>query len=258
MDQLRVAPERLGTGFGASEEGSLPVGRNGETRVEGTPARKRSVIGIAARIVRNAAIAVAFMTLVPVAIVGLNGKKVWSRISYSANIPVRSAFNEAMRPLTVPKDPSITPMQAGRAFNALHPPADRPSPFVAIEPARRPARPWTAMEISPEMFTGARSNIYKGPPNERILEIAPKGLTPREVEYLRAIGTAEVWHEFDLIGRANAVDMVGGRFQVPFGADATWPEMPIAKMSATKELAYASMSRAAWHMSLGKKDSAEC
>jgi hypothetical protein len=255
--QLRGAPQGAANTFGTEFEGALPVSRDAGAAVGTVPRKKRSPLAIAARILRNAAIAVALMTAVPIAIVGLNGHKVWGRIVSGGNTHVKTVIAERVRQYALPKDPSITPMQAGLAYNALQAPRDKPTPFVEIKPAYRPERTWEKRAIASGTFLTARSNLYKGIANEKILEAVSSGFSPEEKAYLRVLATAPVWREFDLIGRAQAVDIIGGRFVIPFAKEATWAEMPITKFAATKELAYASLSRAAWHMSIGQRDSAE-
>jgi hypothetical protein len=66
-----------------------------------------------------------------------------------------------------------------------------------------------------------------------------------------------VWHEFDLVARAPAVDVLGGQFRIPFGEGVTSEQRPLPKYGDARELAYAAVSRAAYHMSIGQRDSAE-
>ena len=207
------------------------------------------------RLVRNAAIAVAMMTLVPVGLVAWNGDRL-ARVIYPASIASRAAMVEPVRSLRLPADPSITPMQAGIALNILQPVSTGVRGFETISPPLRPAATWRTAVLAPDLFPTARPDLYVGP-SSRMVEASAKGFSPREMEYLRALATAPVWKEFDLVARAPAVDAIGGRFKVPFAPAARPEQRPLPSFKVSKELAYAAVSRAAYHMALGQRDSAE-
>jgi hypothetical protein len=107
------------------------------------------------------------------------------------------------------------------------------------------------------MFTTARNSSWSGPSSQSILEAAAKGFSARELAYLKTVATAPLWTQYDLIARAPAVDILGGRFVLPYPADALAFEMPIMRFAATKELAYASVSRAAYYLAVGRRAEAE-
>jgi hypothetical protein len=206
--------------------------------------------------VRNAAIAVLLMTTVPIGIVALNGPRVWAWRTWGLNTSERVARAELSRPLLLPRDPSITPMQAGLAFSALSPVKTSPEfPFLAAPIA--PDVSWRRATLTDDMFPGSRPNLFNGPSSQTILEAVAKGFTPKEMTYLRALAASPAWREFDMVARAPAVDFIGGRFKIPFAANATAERMPIPSYQATKEMAYASVSRAAYYMAIGQRDSAE-
>jgi hypothetical protein len=77
------------------------------------------------------------------------------------------------------------------------------------------------------------------------------------MEYLHALATAPVWREFDLVARAPAVDIIGGQFRTPFGADVVAEALPLPSFRDSRDLAYAAVSRATYHMAVGQRDSAE-
>ena len=102
-------------------------------------ATPRSWWRLGLRLVRNAAIAVAVMTLVPVALVIRKGDRL-ARVIYPTNIAGKVAMIEPVRPFRLPTDPSITPMQAGIALAALQPARVAVPGFETIPPAARPVR----------------------------------------------------------------------------------------------------------------------
>ena len=239
-------------------EGSLPVRVDDRNVVAPEKARaRRSWLGIGLRIVRDAAVAVAFMTLVPIAIVAFNGDNTWGRGNFGENVRTKLAFSQQYRSLALPKDPSITPTQAGQAFNALQPWPET-SAFPLLAPAARPEHSWESATLTPDMFVNSTMNLgFQGPSAYAVMEMASKnGFTAKETAYLHTLATAPVWHEFDLIARAPAVDIIGGSFKLPFPANADLNRMPTS-YKATRALAFAAVSRAAYHMSIGQRDSAE-
>lgn len=259
MDQLRVdaqgaPPAKL---FGARAEAELPVHAPAFGSLTGEPARpRRSWPAVAVRIVRDALIAVVLMTAVPIGLVARNGDRIWDPRGFSSTTRARVAQAEAARPLALPADRSITPMQAGLAFNALQAKVEVRG-FPMIEPAERPVAIWDTQIVTPDMFRTAQPTVYKGPSSLTILEAVSKGFTPQEMRYLRDLAGSPVWKNFDLVARAPAVDFVGGRFRVPFAPDATHFELPTLRYKGTKDLAYAAVSRAAYHLAMSQRDSAE-
>ncbi len=245
--------------FGAGLDARAPLATRGSTSALAprlTTTRTWWARGL--RVVRNAAIAVAVMALVPVSLVTFEGDYFAHRLyRMDAGVATRTAIAERTRSFRLPADPSITPQQAGMALNALRL-NNKPSPgFETIEPATRPVLTWRALVIAPDMFATARPDLFSGPSNRGVLEASVRGFTPRETEYLRTLASAPVWREFDLVARARAVDVVGGQFRIPFGPEATAERRPLPSFRDSRELAYAAVSRAAYHMALGQRDSAE-
>ena len=259
MDRIRIETEgvRPAGFFGMREDAQVPVRAQASAALSGAPGRtRRSWLGIATRMVRDALIAVALMASIPIGIVAFNGDRVWRSNAFSNNTRARISQSEAMRPLALPKDASITPMQAGLAFNALQPKVEV-SGFPMIEPAVRPEASWQHAIITPDMFLTAQANGYYGPTGPTILEAVAKGFTPQEMSYLKTLATAPVWRNFDLVARAPAVDLIGGRFKVPFSPDVRASELPLIQYKFARQIASSAVSRAAYHMALGQRDSAE-
>ena len=259
MDQVRVDAQGAAAAnlFGARAEAELPVPVPAFGSLTAEAARpRRSWPAVALRIVRDALIAVVLMTAVPIIVVARNGDRVWDMRGLSSATRARIAQAEAARPLALPADRSITPMQAGLAFNAFQAKVEVRG-FPMIEPAERPVAPWDTQIMTPDMFRTAQPTVYKGPSSQSILEAVSNGFTAQEMTYLRDLAGAPVWKNFDLVARAPAVDFVGGRFRVPFAPGATHFELPTLRYKGTKDLAYAAVSRAAYHMAMGQRDSAE-
>lgn len=251
--------------FGAREEARLPVHVSGAGRSAPPSASTESPgwkwdarvwLRRARRIVIDLAIVVAAMTAVPVlAVTVWDGE--WWRTSMEVSFTrakVHSA--EASRPFGVPKDPSITPLEAGRSLAALQPfRQSKEFPMIAVP---HPVATWQHHRMGPAMFPTARPNqINQAPDASKILEAVSRGFSVEELSYLRQLATAPVWREFDRVARAPAMDILGGEFVVPFTPGAAEMHMPVVAFVATKEMAYAAVSRAAYQLAIGRPDSAE-
>ena len=259
MDRARVnSREATAAGWqGVREEAQLPVhaGNYAPRATDEPVSAKRSWLGFGMRIVRDAAIAVALMALVPITIVAVNGDGIW-RSAIGRNTRSKIERMELLRPFALPTDPTVTPMRAGLAFSALQPKLVNDN-FPSPQLASRPEATWRSAPLTSEMFPTARPGEYHGPASGKILEAVAHGFTANEMEFLRTLATAPAWREFDLIARAPAVDFIGGRFAIPFAPGATMSQMPVPRFAATKEMAYAAVSRAAYHIAIGQRDSAE-
>ena len=207
-------------------------------------------------IVRDAAIAVALMATVPILLVATQGERIWGNGNFASSVRTRMKQADVSRSLALPADPSITPMQAGLAYSALMP-ARESADFPAIEIASRPEATWRTATLTPDMFTTAAPDLFHGPSSKSILEAVSKGFTAKEAAFLHTLATAPAWRDFDIVARARAVDVVGGRFKMPFAPNASAEAMPTVSFKTTNEMAYAAVSRAAYHMSIGQRDSAE-
>lgn len=172
-----------------------------------------------------------------------------------SNTVQRSIAMEAMRKYALPKDPAITLDVANAAFVGLQ---AQPRPSAAFEQYSRGkgvVMPWKGVGHDPSVFPTAP--LSAGVPRIEVIDLAGKGLTAKERQVLRIIGTAPLWRDWDVVARAPALDPIGARIRLPFGPAANLSSMPIMRFSVQRELANAAVSRAAWHMSEGRRDSAE-
>jgi hypothetical protein len=180
------------------------------------------------------------------------------RLYTVANTMEKQAIADAAMPFGVKPDAAVTAEMAGRAFQALQPAPLKPGRFAYRTDVTHDDAPWRTWTLEPGLFPGAQSGTpWQGPRSDKVLDLVAKGFSPAERTFLRQVATAPIWRDYDLFARAPAADMIGGRFALPFPADATWMEFPITRFAATKELADASVTRAAWHLSEGRRDSAE-
>jgi hypothetical protein len=207
------------------------------------------------RVVLDLAIVVVAFTAVPVLAVSLSNGAVF-RSGFSieyARERMRAA--EASRPFTIPTDPSITAVDAGRSFLALQ--DTRSSAVFPTLDGPHPAATWRTLKITQTMFREALPSRGHFANPALIIRAAQKGFSAEEMEYLRSLAAAPAWRDFDRVARAPAIDMIGGQFQIPFSSAATAFEMPIFGSGSVKDAADAAVSRAAYHFAVGQRDSAE-
>ena len=232
----------------------VPFGTHAVSGLPDAVRPRRSLPGIALRIVRDALIAAALMAVVPIGIVALRGSTFARMGTFSEYVHRGVVKNEAYRSLVLPRDPSITPAQAGRAFAELQP-AKSGQGFTAIQPQTQPAMSWRdalrpfGVKLDPPPGTS------RGPSTTVILQAAQHGLSSNELAFLRVLATAPAWRDFDIVARAPAADLLGGQFRIPFGPDAISEFRP-QEYRNIREMASAAVSRAAYHMAIGQQDSA--
>jgi hypothetical protein len=259
MSRIRTDSLGAAAGFqGAMEDAALPV-----PRVDaGLPVERRTVgshflrsVRLTVRVLRDAGIAVALMLAVPVALVAIRGDTLFRRSNFGAYVHQNLVHVDAARAFGVPADASVSPVAAGRAFAALQPVKAQPG-YIPTPPEPRTGPSWRDAHLTAAMFPGARPDVYTGTSSRTILSVVAKGISAPETEYLRAIANGWEWRDFDLVARAARVDILGGQLQLPFGENA-YAEMRPAQFKQIRETAYAAVTRAAYHLAIGQRDSAE-
>jgi hypothetical protein len=202
--------------------------------------------------------------MVPLAIVGTLGPTLWSIMwPKFGSMSDKVFISRVARPYQVTKDPRVSPLDAGRAYYALLAAGglkqrtlfpELPAPQPAL-----PAPPWSD-SMPAGLFLTARQQVrWAGVPAvPAIMAAVRRGFTPAEMAYLEQIAHAPHWRAFESIARANDIDYWGARYQLPFPDDAGGAyNLPIPRVDLTKQLAYASVSRAAYYLARGQRDSAE-
>jgi hypothetical protein len=82
-------------------------------------------------------------------------------------------------------------------------------------------------------------------------------LSAEELAYLQAVAESPVWRDFDRVASASQVDLIGGKFVLPFREDAFALGMPTMRYADTKHLANAGVVRAAYYAATGQPERAE-
>lgn len=206
------------------------------------------------RMVRDVAIGLALITAVPVVTVLRIGQRPVPYNTESTRVRLESA--NQWRSLMIAPDASISPMQAGTALRSLMTGPEKEH-FPMHGAALSVERVWQTRTLDADMFPNIRLPNSTLPSALGIVSFAPGGFSERELAYLRDVATSPVWDAFDLVARAPNIDMIGGRFVVPFAPDANALGMPIMRFADTKAMAQAGVSRAAYYVAIGEPARAE-
>lgn len=270
MTEARVgerAHERASQGWaGAAREGQVPVRAGGGAPDGAAPAGVSPAAPAASRwsrkvlrVLRDLAISAVLVAMVPIGLtsfVSRQGTPRWMESGF-VNTAARMRGAERLRGYAIARDPSVDAEAAGRALSALMPARHVSPGWVERPVSERIARSWATAKI-PAAFTTQRGySSWNGPASASVLLTVAKGVAPADLAYLRMISTAPVWPAFDLVARAPRVDLLGGRYELPLGSDARSYSMPLWSFAGTKELAYASVSRAAYYLAIGQRGEAE-
>ena len=248
--------------FGRREEAQLPV--RDTARGDYAPyapgladatGRPPSVLARALRAVRDIVLVLATLTALSTGLVLLGAS---AALTHSARVDVVApAYQgaELARPFALPADPSISPMDAGLALASLQ--LRRETPEFPVTVKGNGTRSWAAEKMPADLFPGSRYTGWNGPEGKAALDAAAAGATPAQLEFLRAMATAPEWGLFDRFARAPAADLLGGQFTLPFSPLAGPDNIPFVSISKAKELANASIARAAYFLAVGQSDAAE-
>jgi len=252
--RIDVKDAARGGWFGARQEAHLPARANGAgpavPAAESHSGESRAQLWMrrARRALMDLALVLAAMTAIPVVLVWLSPPlSMHSQFErdYSHS---KSQTAEASRPFALPADPSISPLEAGRAFVALQ----LAHPAFAAQPAKNSLEYVTRFGPEPRLFPSVRPTIRAMPDYNAMLDAAVAGFSPAEMAYLSAVATRPSWSGFDRVARAPAIDVLASR---------AGPLSPLSDQfptyGGTRELAFDAVSRAAYHLALGQRDSAE-
>lgn len=221
---------------------------------EQNPGSRRSWWRTGLRLARDASIGLLLIAAIPLAYVAAYGDRIWF---HPDGFRERIAQVEQLRPLVLPKDGRLSPADAGYAFHALQPAQENADfPLRAVSAAA--GFGWEKLEPTSHLFAAYRTPKSGGlPSSTQIVSAAALGFSTEEMEFLRVIAEAPVWPEVDRIVGAREVDLIGGRFVLPFRPDARALMMPVHKFDGTKAIANAGVSRAAYYVALGDTKRAE-
>jgi len=223
----------------------------------GATAEPQSRSGVVLAAVSTVFVAVGLFALVPIlAVAGVGGVLMELAMPKFANTNEKIRMSTLAQPLALPADSSITASDAGTTFYAMQGPR-REGGIRMLPLPPRPPRPWDGAPLPPGNFGTAKPDSWAGPASTKILERVRSGFTPDEMRYLQMVATAPAWADWDRIARAPNIDVLGTSVVIPMADGISAEQIPIPRFASTKELAYASASRAAYHLARNQRDSAE-
>ena len=200
---------------------------------------------------RDAAIGLAMLVAVPIAVVQVKGTAIDFQYELAKD---RLAETDRWRQFMAPKDPSVSPKQGGVAFRQLQ--LVGGTDQFPLRPLAPSTAPKSRSRKFPEgMFANMRLPRFSGPAAEVLLGTRPQDFTSAELTYLRGIAESPIWRDFDMVGAADQVDMLGGSYVLPFRGDAFFT--PSWRFNDAKDLANDAAARATYYLVTGQPDRAE-
>lgn len=246
------APQVGGHAPGAPAHGAS--GHGARVAHDASTAAPRSGLWRSARRwLRDAVIGLAIITSFPLAVIAARGDPLpldRSRLS------ARLAQVEKLRVLRVPTNSELTPLAAGQLWHATDVVPDN-GMFPTQRAAPPAERSWQQVPLTADMFIGVargQTHVLQSPD---VLQAATRALSDAERQYLRVVAEAPIWRDVDRLASAPAIDVLGARYTLPFRADASPMFLPVPRFASTRELAYAGLARAAYHVSQGEPARAE-
>jgi len=159
-----------------------------------------------------------------------------------------------------PLDSSITPDSAGRALQATLTSLRPPSARHAIRKSERPPAPYTpfpSLYAADAPFRDLPPTGTPLPDPTPLFERALRGLSREERLWLQDVAEHPVWPLFEVVARAPAVDVLGGRFETPFPAGSDPFSLSIMSLTNNNQLIIANGLRAALFLAEGRRADAE-
>jgi hypothetical protein len=164
----------------------------------------------------------------------------------------RAARVEAYRTYVVPKDPSITPSEAGALLHALtFVGSDREPALGERAPERTFAASWLGEEDPNPM--GVEPYVW----GDSLLGVVAEGITGDQRRYLTRLAGHPASADFSRLARAEELDVASARWESPFPAGVSMMTMPIPSFTELRGGANAHLAAAALAMSEGRDERAE-
>jgi hypothetical protein len=157
-------------------------------------------------------------------------------------------------------DSTISPDSAGRAMHTtlttLRPPRAR----SAVPVSERPAAsfvPFPSLFAEDAPFRDLPPTGTPLPDPTPLFARAVRGLSPTERLWLQDVAEHSVWPIFAVVARASEVDILGGRFALPFPAGTEPFALPIMSVTTNNQLTIANGLRASLYLADGRRADAE-
>jgi hypothetical protein len=191
------------------------------------------------------------LTLIPTSAIGPVLANV--TIPRFSSVQERAARIEAYVDERVPVDTTLSPQEAGRLLqDVLYVGSDRTPPTGERAPEQRIERPWLPDVMGAEPVGLAPVRWAEG-----LFPRVRDHLPPSALAYLDSVADEPAQALFSRLAEARSVDVAAGRWADPFPEATTLASLPIPRLGALREAAYAHLGAAAADLAHGRADAAE-
>ncbi len=192
------------------------------------------------------AVVLAFLVVVPV--VGLVFRGTVGSILATMATPggrtrARFAAAATMRRFALEPDSSISPEAAGEALHALL--SVGRNDAERVKPEKQPVR------LYPEPWSPRNTPVILGVTWVDSL-FSHRRYTAEQSDYLRRMAAHPAHAEFATVARAGAADVIGTRYDLPFGPNVTILNLPIPPFSGIRDGARTHLALAAQELANGR------
>jgi hypothetical protein len=164
----------------------------------------------------------------------------------------RAAAARALERFRIPADPGISPLDAGEALHVLASVGRTGPEHEWLKP---PARVLEDGFIPKGSGETVGVMLQQWPTD--LFPLAASGLPPDAEAFLRQVAQHPGLREFDVLGKAGAIDIMGARFVLPLPETANALDIPIPRMSQVREGAHAMVAKSVVHFLDGNLEAAE-
>jgi hypothetical protein len=169
------------------------------------------------------------------------------------SIERRYESTRALQRWQVPVDAAIAPLDAGIAFATMdHRRWEQTGAFALRDKSPLPTPPW-ADSAPPGLRIQGRAVTAIADP---WIDSVTRRLTPVELAWMREVTAYPGWDLMRTVARASRVDLIGGRFELPFPEEADVFAMPIVPVLVYREYGSANAFRIRYYLETNRPDSA--
>jgi hypothetical protein len=217
----------------------------------------RAALGYGAAAAATVVVLAASALAAVIMVIGQLGPGLWSGAFPIAAATEKVRIAELTRPFALPRDSSVTALEAGQAFATLQPEVRVEPGFRLLRTAHVSAPPWD-QPLPEGLFAGYGHPALGNGPDWTVIDSAARGhLRPAEMAWLANLARYPGWASLRRFALAPAADILGAEYEVPFGGAANIYQVPVPSFNVAKGYSYANSGRAAYYLARGQRDSAE-
>jgi serine/threonine-protein kinase len=224
----------------------------------GRGAAGHDVAGWLSGTVATIVVVLATFALVPLWALGSMAPRIWANaVDKTTTTQAKSQGLSLVRRYDLPRDSSITALEAGRAYYSLVEMGREPGATSGAFRQQRLPRRLPPLPTLDDSSIFPQAGWWRGPDDMKILGLAVHGFNPAQRAWLERLAAHPAWAAFSTFARAPDFDYIGARFVLPFPPRADVLSLPVPSFAGTKVMAYANTVRAALFLSQGRRADAE-